>query len=692
MAATIKADPNPVVFPWPRVLSAGMNKMDTTITWDAGANTRGRVFVSVNGGSETLFDGDPQRGNQQGSKVASIELGQTLEFRLRQVNAANTLMASVMVTTQETPMIPLGVVDPRLSPRAQAIYGLTVRPGVDSVAMSFRTRQPINPFIKILNPDGETVDLFLTANRQQIHEIVFEGWDRPFALNTQHTYHIFADAMPGSWDPRRAEATGSFRTGSRTATFFFDKIHMRLDGDPNSPGEFTFTFGAGDVATEERLGNVESYGESSITDGHTEDVNRTVTVQTAPRLVWAQVVVKEDDSYFDPFDPGGIHAVGMLPSFEPPGSSATETKYYVIAHVTDHFDISEMLNGTSVTPFQMSTGNFVVAFDVLGRLEVEAHSGEWLSASGPMGRLRQTALVTTRDRRVFSIGPGQSAMVTGPEGYAYTVILGPNGEVYHQALGGEPRTSHDGVWTNLGGWFQGPLSVVASGPDRLSLFGLSPDGAVLQKTHAADGRPAHDWRTLGGEFVGPVVTAVGANGTVELFATSENGSVFHRTLTDPRKEQPRGEWTRVGDGTGGSIAALFSPRSCLSLFALGRSGEVLHKRRSPKKEWHPAGRKWEKLGVASDGSLSAEWVGDEVLLLVVVAEDETVRFLAWPDYPDAPPHEGWQVAGTVNSLLQGRIPAGEETPVPDGSGEHRRSSRPEPSNQEGSQMPRDRRR
>ena len=60
------------------------------------------------------------------------------------------------------------------------------------------------------------------------------------------------------------------------------------------------------------------------------------------------------------------------------------------------------------------------------------------------------------------------------------------------------------------------------------------------------------------------------------------------------------------------------------------------------------------LGTASDGLLSAEWIGEDGLLLAVVAEDETVRTLAWPSYPEtAPPREGWQVIGTVNSLLQG---------------------------------------
>ena len=75
------------------------------------------------------------------------------------------------------------------------------------------------------------------------------------------------------------------------------------------------------------------------------------------------------------------------------------------------------------------------------------------------------------------------------------------------------------------------------------------------------------------------------------------------------------------------------------------------------------------LGVASKGWLIAEWIGDESLFLIVVAEeDETVRVLARPEYPEVPPPErGGQVIGTLNDVLQGRIPGDEEPRVLDGA-------------------------
>jgi len=501
---------------------------------------------------------------------------------------------------------------------------------------------------------GSLAGLWARQEKKQVHSVVFEGGSEWLEQDTLFNYRIIAQGIPGTF-PIKAEATGAFRTGFRTVTVSFDKIFMRLDGDPNSAGEFTFAFGAGDAETKERLGNVEIYGdETSITDGHTEQVDKGITIPAAPRRLWAQVNALEDDVYHNPFD-AGFHGVGMGASFDPPGTYGWEDEYHAFASVTEHFDISQTLEGSLETPFTMSTGSFAIAFNVHGRLRVIPRPGKWLTSVPKVTHsLRRPEGFRKRaSRSIWSARPGQSAVVTSAHGHPHRVVLDPDGAVYHQELGKDPRAWRDAPWTTLGGRFEGPLTVVAVGPERVNLFGLSPEGAVLHKSHAPDERPDEDWHTLGGDFVGPVVAATGADEAIELFATSEDGSVFHRALAHPRRKQPRGEWERVGDGIGGSIAALFSPRTGLSLFALGRGGEVLHKRRPPRKEqWRPADREWETLGLASGGLLSAEWVGDEGLLLAVVAQDETVRVLAWSAYPEAPPSEGWQIIGTVNSLLQ----------------------------------------
>ena len=108
----------------------------------------------------------------------------------------------------------------------------------------------------------------------------------------------------------------------------------------------------------------------------------------------------------------------------------------------------------------------------------------------------------------------------------------------HQAPEYDFRASGNGPWTNLGGRFQGSVTVVAAEGDRVSVLGLSPEGAVLYKTHAPDD-PADDaWQTLGGSFSGPLAAVLAEDGEIELIAVDEDGSVAHRTLTDPHRGHP----------------------------------------------------------------------------------------------------------------------------------------------------------
>jgi hypothetical protein len=648
MPPSINAYPAQVLFPSPHL---GWLTQSTTITWNTGANNiLGRVGVSRNGADEMTFEGTPSR---SGSKPSSVQLGDVLEFRLRRNDTAKTLLATVKVTTGKTTGLP-GVVlevNEMAGGFSQGIHNLTVAPGVDAVTITFRTRQPTNPFIEIINQDtGKPAVLSKKADKQQVHQLdmLSEGFN-PLAQNTQYSYRIVASAMPGSPDPSDAILTGTFRTGSRAAEILFDTIHVRNDGDPGlkGSGEFKFRFSGGDAATGAPLGNVEFYGQASIDSGEDVAVDCAVDIPVAPRVLWAHVSATEDDRSF--FDPGalGLCTIGILGDGSP-GSSGKEIGACAVAMVTEHFDISQTLGGISERPFQMSTGNFAIAYDVSGRLRVEAHAGEW---SQGFVEFRPLPFAQTPSP-IGWVKPNGNAKFVQKQGGASSLIISPGGVLYHQAFEEKPKAK--GSWTDLGGRFQGPVTAVATAPDRVSLFGLSPDGAVLYKTHSPDAHPDQEWQTLGGVFIGRIIAVPGADERIELFARSEDGLVSHLTLTE--RGQPQARWERIGGGVEGSMAALFSPRTGLSLFALGRGGEVLYKRRFPGAEWRPGGQEWEQLGVASDGLLSAEWVGEDAVLVAVVAPDETVRALAWSPYPDMPPREGWQILGTVNFLLQGRAP------------------------------------
>jgi hypothetical protein len=653
MATTISANPNPVLFPSPHL---GTLPRNTRITWDTGSNIiRGRVFLSLNGGSEEVFDGNARR---SGSKDKAVQFGQTMEFRLRQDNTAGTLLATVTVTTAKTAGLPAVVIDAanNLPSGSQGIFNLTVAPGIDAVTITFRTRQPIEPFIEIMEGvTGKPLYVWKKSGKRELHQMdmASESPGNRLAQNAWHRYRIEAAAMPDSPDQTKAISTGTFRTGSRTAEIFFDTIHVRNDGDPGlkGAGEFTFTFRGGDALTGVQLGNAESWGEGSIDAGHDVAVNRVVTIPAAPSVLWASVSGEEDDKSF--FDPGalGLCTIGIVGGGAP-GSYVKEIGACTVASVTEHFDISQTIGGISERPFEMHTGDFAIAYDVVGRLRVEARAGEWsqrfVEGRRPLPFVQAPSPVTW-------VSPNGNAKFVQKQGHAHRLILDPGGMLYHQTLGQDRRA--EGSWTNLGGQFQDTVTVVATGPDSVSLFGLSAEGAVLYKAHASDARPETDWQKLGGAFIGRVIAATGEEGRIELFALREDGSVSHRTLSE--RGQPQADWEEIGGGIAGAMAALFSSRTGLSLFAIGRGGEVLYKRRPLNEEWRPAGREWETLGVASDGLLSAEWVGDEALLLAVVAEDETVRVLVWPTYPYAPPREGWQIVGTVNSLLQARLSKGD---------------------------------
>lgn len=664
MAAMITATPNPVVYPY-QYLPGTVE--ETTVKWSTGNNQRGKVFVSVNGDDEVQFDGG-KNGLPAHAKKQAVQDGQTLEFRLRTASAAGTLLGKVKVTTERT-VLPQAVIDAihNRPLSAQGIYNLDVVPGVDTLLMTFRTRQPTNPFIWIFNDEtGQQADFWGTSpsHQTEVHRIAFDNRFNPLAQNTRHRYRINAHAAPGSGDPRDAEATGFFWTGSRAATVFFDRIHVRNDGDPGlkGAGEFRFMFGAGDAATGLDLGNTESWGEGDIDAGQDVDVNRIIDIPAAPRGLWASVTANEDDSSL-PFTPG-LCTLGLKPTFDLPGSDGVETEACAAASVTQHFDISETRGGTAETPFEMATGDFAIAFNVFGRLRVEAKNGKWfvphVDLTEPVtnqwevaGTKRFRARAVTRGVAVWRASRAHAALVTAG-GQTHKVLLGPGGAVYHQAFG----NGRAGV-ANLGGQFEKPVTAVAGESGRVHVFGLSPEGAVLYKTKSLDTPSDEEWWSLGGSFVGAITAVPGPDAAIEIFARSDDGSVRHLTLSDHRKGEPHGEWPVIGTGVEGSLAGLFSARTGLSLFATGRRGEILHKRRAAEGKWRPPGGNWERLGVVSEGLISAEWIGDQGLLLAVVAEDETVRVLAWPDYPETPPRHDWKVVGTVNSLLNAEIAARE---------------------------------
>lgn len=87
--ATVTASPNPV--------PVGQGPGTTTVSWNTGDGSGGQVYVSSDGGAETLF-----AGGAPGSAAAPwIEAGKTYEFRLYGGTEHTKMLAKTQVTAQK---------------------------------------------------------------------------------------------------------------------------------------------------------------------------------------------------------------------------------------------------------------------------------------------------------------------------------------------------------------------------------------------------------------------------------------------------------------------------------------------------------------------------------------------------------------------------------------------------------------
>ena len=645
MAASITAGPNPVGF-W-----SPSDTGTTTISWNTDAGN-GVVTLSIDGGAETTFD-DPGK-NKNTKSLSTVKLGHTYVLTLR-LKSNNKFLDAVTVTTEDLEQwlvdhtVDWGTRELGMSPPAQVITDLTVVPGVDTVRISFRTAQPTIPSVTVQTEDGTQVAgwLPLLGGMRTQHECLL-GQNSPLAQETLHRSRIVANGTTFLGKPHESVVTGSFVTGSRKVTLFFDRINVRKDGDTGlkGAGEFTFVFQAGDAD----LGKPavaqfqELWGEGDVSDDDPPiDVNRMITIPHAPRRIWAQVVGDESD-FSSPWGSGAR----AVPWFDGEGTWPEESSRLDRAWVAKVFQLDELWiaridDVLGYTPFELATGDFGVAFTVYGRLQVDARSGTTLSV-----RKVKRARHARPSTHAAVTAPGTFGVVGVGEGHALAAGVGADGAIYSKALGAGEQMPRDQGWAKLADGVTGPVTILATENDRLELFALGADGTLAAWT-LDQGRSSGRWRRLGGRFVEPVVAVAGKDGRTELLGLDEERVVFHRSLMpDDRNIEPEG-WTRIGGGVGGSLQAFASGHGGLAVFALGQDGTVLHKRRGAKR-WQPAGTEWQSLGRTSGVRLLAEQFDDEGVGLATIADDGSLQVLLWRDYPTGVPG-GWKAHGTLESSL-----------------------------------------
>jgi hypothetical protein len=429
--ASITASPNPVVFASPTAIGS------TTISWSSkpkdGVVTRSD---SAAVGGEKNFDGG-KKGDDHGTKTDNdLHLGDTYTYVLRDLNSKAAL-ASVTVTTEDLAqhmtdmMAELLLIERRNNP-PQEIFNITVVPGIDAVRISFQTTQPTIPSVTCETDDGTPVPGWfpLFGGLQTTHDCML-GQNIPLAQNTGHRFKIIASGDTTFGGRHEATFTARFTTGSRNATFFFDRINVRKDGDPAGAGEYTFDFVAGNV---DEPGSYTKWGEGDISDTDPPvDVNQVIAVPIAGRQVWAKVVGKDDDTsiFTAPFSDNPLGIVGLSTTYDGDNTGSQSDDSYDLAWITTSFDISNV-RGFSEIPIEMATGDYGVAFTVFGRLKVEAVVPPRFSfgfrLTPKMGRV--ATLVSAGDFGTLGNASGDGQR----PGERSIVGLGSDGFVYHKAI------------------------------------------------------------------------------------------------------------------------------------------------------------------------------------------------------------------------------------------------------------------
>lgn len=645
MAASITATPNPVGFWFPS------DNRKTTISWDTDGAGHGYVKVTPDTGVEQPFDTDAKAGkHSKDYSTPELALGHSYTFTLyKQDN--DKVLAKVTVTTVDLEQRLLDMTSEwameqrALGGAPQAITDLTVAAGVDTVRISFKTVQPTIPSVTLAAADGTQVASWLPlfGGLQTQHECIL-GQNVPLDQQTSYRLRIVASGTYFG-KPHDAVVTQTCVTGSRKVTLFFDSINVRKDGDPAGAGEFEFFFRGGDADGGAPLGYA-VWGEGDISDDDPPvDVNRTIAIERAPRAVYAIVLGVDQDFDVIPYPGEGLPDYYPKVEFQGDGSWWASSYDYDSAWVTKVFPITDVFGAASRT-FEMSTGDFGVAFTVSGRLMVEGWAGT-----------NSVSRKTRRGRRfspnaVVAV-PGAFGAVGAGEGNAHVVGLGADGAIYSKVVGAPNGDSRHEGWAQLAEGVTGPVTVLAAARDRIELFALDEAGSLAVAT-AGRGRRVSRWRNLGGPFVQPVTAVAGEGGRTELLGVDEGGSVLHRSVVRSSKQE---EWEQIGEGVSGSLQAFPLRNGGLAVFALGTDGTVLHKRRGPKR-WQPAGTKWLSLGHTSGVRLLAERLDEDGVGLVTIAEDGSLEILLWRDYPGGEPGP-WKAQGTLESWLEAQGDRGE---------------------------------
>ena len=646
MAATMTATPNPVL------INQGQTSGTTTITWNGAEEGACRVFEVV-GATEQLIAPLNGPGLVQGSVAVNINLGSHL-YRLRPAAGGNTVAATLTVNVQVKSATGggsiLGTIEEGINQNTfipvQAITRVTVTPQAEDSLFVFRTTVATIPVLTIRFDNPETGNILTTR-------FPFFGGPR-----TEHTIHV--DRLPQdtklffkitAGNPLLSSSlpaviSGSFKTGRMDVGIVFDTIVVNSDSDKLSEGDLRFRFFAGDTETMEAFPGPTPIHEEGLSDGETAFIGQSIFVQKVPARIWIEVQCRDDDFFPIPYPGEGLGLIGTKPGGGP-GSKYTSTDNYDYTHVRDEFDTlssGTVQQGLVEVPFSMKTGNFPLAYEVFGRLQLTGTRG--------IGFRTDPAVP-------FNPNIGLMMATTASGKKTMMLVLGPDGEARLRMRSDERSGLLRDEWTSLGGHFLRTPRAVAVDESRFSLFGIDENGSVVYRTYAEGDSSSEEWTTLGGECFESVSATKGPGDSIELFGVDRDGNLHHRSLDRSGRSNGKREWNRIGGKIAGNVSAVYSPESGLALFALVRNGKVLHKHRTGK-EWQPAGDKWASLAGRFEGILNASIQPDGSILLMVICTDRSVYKMEIRDYPRGASTAEWESPGSLDSIVESHS---QETPI-----------------------------
>jgi hypothetical protein len=616
MLPTLSATPNPIT-----VMALGISHSGTTtIDWaTADAAIFGQVTYTVNAGPELAFDGGLGEKKTSGSKLTPrLAYGNDYVFYLRDAGS-NKLLRQISVTIVEELGLPPSLIGALLDRVPQAIKDVSVHPGVDTVQIGFTTARATIPAVTITDSAGQTVGSAIGPLSPRVkfgfNLAAGSGLFGPLDQDAVFDFHITAPAPAGSHWPD-ATFSGQFRSGSRTATVFFDSFN----GDMGDDTDYVkLDFCVGDAETSMALAPEQWWGRKSWVTEYkyvTYATNISFPVTHAPQLLETQVYASAWDDGFLGLDPDYLPAYS--PHFGTAGTVVSTNGESSTTLVTTDFDLSGAGEPPQTTPFVIKpTPGGPVDFTVNGRLQMEASNGVLISPDviTPAPPIRPVQWIATLSERLseVSLGDGDGR-----------IKLRLAGRTLYSAA---PR--FEAVASGL----DGPIVAAVAG-GRLHIFQSGNDKQVLHQVHVPGGAAGGQWQSLGGKFVSTIAATV-VRERVELFGLSPDGRILHRGLDG-------GDWTVFGEGIAGSLSAFASPKGEIVVIGVSREGHIL------VRTLHS--NEWRSLGQSPGGELGASFAGDVVVLASVA--DGTVSAAAWRGFPEIDPHLHWKVVGTPASLFE----------------------------------------